>query len=73
MTDIIGNTALLDNYKIRASLIPPDQMAKLPMKEALELIDYIHKISLALVEELDIHQTNIKHLADIVKNSVNKK
>ncbi len=81
MTEITTKTSLqqtiipsaLDNYKIRSSLVPPDQLSKLPMKEALELLDYVHKTTLLLVDELDIHQTNLKNLADMIRNSVSKK
>lgn len=63
----------LDNYKIQSSLIPPDQMAKLPIKEALELLDYIQKVSLLLISDLDIHKENLKNLANVIRNSVSEK
>lgn len=65
--------AALDNYKISASLISPEQLSKLPMKEALELIDHIQLTCVALMAELEIHQSNLKNLADIIRNSVSKK
>jgi len=65
-------TSALDNYKIKSSLIPPDQMAKLPIKEALELLDYIQKVSLLLISDLDVHKENLKNLSNVIRDSVKK-
>lgn len=59
----------LDKYKQEPHEINDDTLSSLPMKDTLELIDYIQKTSLDQVSVLKIHNLNLLKLAKIIKDS----
>lgn len=44
-------------------------LSRMPMKDTLELIDYIQKTSLEQITVLNIHNLNLIKLAKIIKDS----
>lgn len=59
----------LDKYKQEPYEINDDTLSSLPMKDTLELIDYIQKTSLEQITVLNIHNLNLIKLAKIIKDS----
>lgn len=59
----------LDKYKQEPYEINDETLSSMPMKDTLELIDYIKETSLKEVSILKIHNLNLIKLAKIIKDS----
>lgn len=59
----------LDKYKQEPYEINDETLSSMPMKDTLELIDYIQKTSLEQITVLKIHNFNLLKLAKIIKDS----